>query len=740
MSNSTSLSDFIIEKKLGKGSFGYVYLVRRKIDNKIYALKQVFFENLSKRDQENSLNEVRILASINHPNVIGYKEAFWEDNKNCLNIVMEYADDGDLETKIKKIKKEKGIFTESLIWSYSIQMIEGLKALHNKKIMHRDLKSANIFLIKDKHQCKIGDMNVSKIIKDKVLLTQTGTPFYASPEVWNDDPYSYKSDLWSIGIIIYEMCALNVPFYGKNLDELYKNVCSGKIERISQIYSEDLWKMILMLLQVDVKKRCDCKEFLDSELIMKKIIEMKENYSECTDIEKNKNSIEGTLLRTIKFKEYKDIKAKLPMNKNYTTEKKENNNIITNNNINNIYYINYTPDYNKYFPSKFITNNFFMDDNNVIVHTDINVKKSFNLKKNAIFNLIKSNNCNINNSNTKSNKSNNYFNKIKNENEKLSKKRPASSTRLISKNNNIKKNIFNLQKNNKNNQSKEVKLYKKNNNLLNCNNNQKKYTSNYKKVSQNKKHLIKNNSTTNNLFRHNKNNINNLNMNNSKNNINNKAMVRNYSGAGIFSIRPLSASPNKRNNPKLNPNNYDSNKNNNKSKYFPKNTLKEKYDNLLMSKSKSNNKSRIKENINNSNSSSYIYNIYKNNSYNRPMTSAGNDKNNIRKINVKAYNNKLFKKEVNFFDNKYKQDNTEPELFMMINPIKIREERKFLHSKNNVNITFNESNNCFKNNINFNKRKNNSKYNYFELFNNTNSSKNAGSKRKEPVRVLKIFK
>ena len=271
MSISTSIHDFTIQKTLGRGSFGSVYLVLRKKDQKIYALKTVIFENLTKRDQENSLNEVRILASINHPNVIGYKEAFWDEKGSSLNIVMEYADDGDLESKIQKMRKEGGMFNESLIWSYSIQMIEGLKALHDKKIMHRDIKSANIFLVKDKHQCKIGDMNVSKVIKEKVLRTQTGTPYYASPEVWKDEPYSYKSDLWSIGCVIYELCALRPPFNGKDLDELYSNVCKGNLERISHIYSDDLWKMILMLLQVDVKKRVDCNEFLDSKLIMKKI-------------------------------------------------------------------------------------------------------------------------------------------------------------------------------------------------------------------------------------------------------------------------------------------------------------------------------------------------------------------------------------------------------------------------------------------------------------------------------------
>ena len=121
---TTSIRDFKKEKIIGKGSFGSVYLVRRRQDNKVYALKSVKMEKLNKKEQENSVNEVRILASVNHPNVIGYKEAFWDDDGISLNIVMEYADDGDLHTKIEKMRKEGGYFSEPLIWSYSIQMIE----------------------------------------------------------------------------------------------------------------------------------------------------------------------------------------------------------------------------------------------------------------------------------------------------------------------------------------------------------------------------------------------------------------------------------------------------------------------------------------------------------------------------------------------------------------------------------------------------------------------------------------
>lgn len=221
-----SLKDFKVLKMLGKGAFGRVDLVERIEDRKIYAMKGVKISQLNKKEQENALNEVRVLASITHPNIIGYKEAFFDEDSRTLNIVMEFADDGDLESKIKNHIKNKTNFPENDIWSYLIQMIEGLKALHDIKTMHRDLKSANVFVMKS-GLLKLGDLNVSKVVKNKLAYTQTGTPYYASPEVWADKPYDYKSDIWSVGCVIYELCALKPPFRGNSMEQLYKNVTKG---------------------------------------------------------------------------------------------------------------------------------------------------------------------------------------------------------------------------------------------------------------------------------------------------------------------------------------------------------------------------------------------------------------------------------------------------------------------------------------------------------------------------------
>merc|ERR1711976_986593 len=99
-------------------------------------------------------------------------------------------------------------------------MTLGLNALHNKNIVHRDLKCANMFLSEDLTNIILGDLNVSKIAKNQLVYTQTGTPYYASPEVWRDEPYDLKSDIWSLGCVLYEVCALKPPFTANNMEQL----------------------------------------------------------------------------------------------------------------------------------------------------------------------------------------------------------------------------------------------------------------------------------------------------------------------------------------------------------------------------------------------------------------------------------------------------------------------------------------------------------------------------------------
>lgn len=144
--------------------------------------------------------------------------------ENELCVVTDYAEGGDMFEVIKKHQKKRTFVPEPRVWDYLEQITTGLKVLHDLNVVHRDLKGANILLNKTKTIAKVADMNVSKVAKNKYLYTQTGTPYYASPEVWRDEPYDKKSDIWSLGCLIYEVCALRPPFSGKDMEDLFSNV------------------------------------------------------------------------------------------------------------------------------------------------------------------------------------------------------------------------------------------------------------------------------------------------------------------------------------------------------------------------------------------------------------------------------------------------------------------------------------------------------------------------------------
>lgn len=185
---------------------------------------------------------------------------------------MEYCEKGDLFQKITHFKKNDMTFDEKEIWNVFIQILLGLKALHDRKIFHRDLKSANIFLCKN-GMVKIGDMNVSKIAKKGLLYTQTGTPYYASPEVWKDKPYDHKSDIWSLGCIVYEMCTLKPPFRAENMEGLYKKVIKGVYDKLPARYSADLFECIKIMLHLQPSHRADCNKILSLGIMKEKLEE-----------------------------------------------------------------------------------------------------------------------------------------------------------------------------------------------------------------------------------------------------------------------------------------------------------------------------------------------------------------------------------------------------------------------------------------------------------------------------------
>ena len=406
------MENFEILEKLGEGSYSTVYKVKRKIDNEIYALKKVKLLNLNEKEKTNSLNEVRILASIKSKYVISYKEAFFDEKDSTLGIVMEYADNGDLYQKIVEYKKRKIYFEEIDIWKVFIQLVKGLKALHDLRILHRDLKSANVFLFKNGN-AKLGDLNVSKVAKRGLGYTQTGTPYYASPEIWKDLPYDNKSDIWSLGCVLYEMITLHPPFIAKNMDDLYKKVLSGDVSALPNKFSNDLYEVVCLLLKINQNKRPNCNEILNNALIKKRI----EFFKSMNNNENGENNLdmddkeEQDLLKTIHIpknlvflpthlpkpnykkskieviintnphKKLKEVRAKLPkLNLNLKTNEETKNSLSNTNTI--------TKQNSENFEKRINDNN--NNQNNInSTHLEINNEVQFYKKLIAVNKFIK---------------------------------------------------------------------------------------------------------------------------------------------------------------------------------------------------------------------------------------------------------------------------------------------------------------------------------------------------------------
>jgi NIMA (never in mitosis gene a)-related kinase len=156
-------------------------------------------------DMHMAVVQVRILASVHHQMVIRYFDAFIEADK--LYIVTELAKGGDIGAKIKRHLSRKELMNEEMIWGFFIQICQGLKSLHKANILHRDIKAQNIFLVSAR-EVKIGDLGVAKMTKGGMAHTQIGTPYYMSPEIWRNRPYNKKSDIWSLGCLLYELASL----------------------------------------------------------------------------------------------------------------------------------------------------------------------------------------------------------------------------------------------------------------------------------------------------------------------------------------------------------------------------------------------------------------------------------------------------------------------------------------------------------------------------------------------------
>uniref|UniRef100_A0A8C9A756 non-specific serine/threonine protein kinase n=1 Tax=Prolemur simus TaxID=1328070 RepID=A0A8C9A756_PROSS len=262
------MEKYVRLQKIGEGSFGKAVLVKSTEDGRQYVIKEINISRMSSKEREESRREVAVLANMKHPNIVQYKESFEENGS--LYIVMDYCEGGDL---FKRINAQKGIlFQEDQILDWFVQICLALKHVHDRKILHRDIKSQNIFLTKD-GTVQLGDFGIARVLNSTVELARTciGTPYYLSPEICENKPYNNKSDIWALGCVLYEMCTLKHAFEAGSMKNLVLKIISGSFPPVSLHYSYDLRSLLSQLFKRNPRDRPSVNSILEKGFIAKRI-------------------------------------------------------------------------------------------------------------------------------------------------------------------------------------------------------------------------------------------------------------------------------------------------------------------------------------------------------------------------------------------------------------------------------------------------------------------------------------
>lgn len=265
----SSLRKYKKVKYLGKGSYGAAILVELKSDpSKTFVIKEIVIGHLKPAEQQAAKNEAEVLHQMSHSNITMYIESFVENSK--LYIVMEHADGGDLSSAIQKRKTDSKYYVEDEVMRIFVQICLALKHVHSANILHRDLKSQNIFLTLT-GVVKLGDFGIAKVLDttDDQARTQIGTPYYLSPEICESKPYGRKSDIWSLGVLLYEIVALEMPFQANSLPALVHKICSGEPNYVKaeSKYSPTLITLTKTMLNKLPDKRPTVQQIVKTDFI-----------------------------------------------------------------------------------------------------------------------------------------------------------------------------------------------------------------------------------------------------------------------------------------------------------------------------------------------------------------------------------------------------------------------------------------------------------------------------------------
>ncbi|XP_014354511.1 serine/threonine-protein kinase Nek4 isoform X1 [Latimeria chalumnae] len=263
------MESYSFRRAVGKGSYGEVNLVRRNSDGKQYVIKKLNLRNASSRERKAAEQEAQLLSQLKHPNIVTYRES-WEGEDGQLYIVMGFCEGGDL---YHKLKEQKGkLLPENQVVEWFVQIAMALQYLHEKHILHRDLKTQNIFLTRTSI-IKVGDLGIARVLENQYDMASTliGTPYYMSPELFSNKPYNYKSDVWALGCCVYEMATLKHAFNAKDMNSLVYRIIEGKLPAMPKDYSPHLGELIRSMLSKTPEERPDVKTILRQPYIKRQI-------------------------------------------------------------------------------------------------------------------------------------------------------------------------------------------------------------------------------------------------------------------------------------------------------------------------------------------------------------------------------------------------------------------------------------------------------------------------------------